>query len=174
MPDIHLSHNFEQRMLVARILHSALEAVNSTRILPRFVKLDGARLSVPGRVYELAAFRHIHVLSLGKAALPMAYSLEELIGGRLQGRLVITKNAGGYPKGALEVIEAGHPVPDERSLRAGQAALDFLQEIRADDLLICAISGGGSALLAAPRPPAAAGKAGRLRARASGAGGRGR
>ena len=48
-------------------------------------------------------------------------------------------------------MESGHPIPDERSLAAGQAALDFVSNLRKSDLLVCLISGGGSALVAAPR-----------------------
>ena len=48
-------------------------------------------------------------------------------------------------------MESGHPIPDERSLAAGQAALDFVFNLKENDLLICLISGGGSALVTAPR-----------------------
>ena len=48
-------------------------------------------------------------------------------------------------------MEAGHPIPDERSLAAGQAVSDFVSRSEENDLLICLISGGGSALVAAPR-----------------------
>ena len=48
-------------------------------------------------------------------------------------------------------MESGHPIPDERSLAAGQAALDFVSNLKENDLLICLISGGGSALVTAPR-----------------------
>ena len=154
MPEIRLPHNFEQHAVAARIIQSALDAVDPAQIIPRFVKLDGTRLSVAGRAYDLAAFRRVHLLALGKAGLRMAQSLQVLTGGLLQRGLVITKDIGEGSNAPFEVIEAGHPIPDVRSLRAGQAVLNFLQDVRADDLLICAISGGGSALMAAPRPPA--------------------
>jgi hydroxypyruvate reductase len=50
----------------------------------------------------------------------------------------------------MEIIESGHPVPNEKSLAAGEAALEFVSKLKEDDLLICLISGGGSALMTAP------------------------
>jgi len=51
------------------------------------------------------------------------------------------------------IIESGHPVPDARSLAAGEAALEFVSALLEDDLLVCLISGGGSALMTAPTVP---------------------
>ncbi len=50
----------------------------------------------------------------------------------------------------IEVIEAGHPVPDASSLRAAQRLMDVVSGLTEDDLVVALISGGGSALLAAP------------------------
>jgi hydroxypyruvate reductase len=68
----------------------------------------------------------------------------------LAGALVITKHASLPGIEIATVLESGHPVPDARSLAAGEAALEFVSGLRADDLLVCLISGGGSALMTAP------------------------
>ena len=65
--------------------------------------------------------------------------------------LIITKHASSPPRKRMTIMESGHPIPDERSFAAGQAALDFVAKLKENDLLICLISGGGSALVTAPR-----------------------
>lgn len=67
--------------------------------------------------------------------------------------LVVTKHASSLTDVPASIIESGHPVPDARSLAAGEAALDFVSGLAADDLLVCLISGGGSALMTAPLVP---------------------
>ena len=67
--------------------------------------------------------------------------------------VVVTKHgAGDGPAGALPVIEAGHPIPDAGSLRAGEAVCDALRACTPATLVIVCVSGGASALLAAPEP----------------------
>ncbi len=65
--------------------------------------------------------------------------------------LAITKRAFSSTWERITVIESGHPIPDGRSLAAGEAALDFVSDLKENDLLVCLISGGGSALVTAPR-----------------------
>lgn len=67
--------------------------------------------------------------------------------------LVITKHAPDSSLGRFRMMEGGHPVPDVRSLAAGGAALEFVSGLDAEDLLVCLISGGGSALMTAPTVP---------------------
>lgn len=67
--------------------------------------------------------------------------------------LVVTKHASRPDFGPASIIESGHPVPDARSQAAGEAALEFVSGLAADDLLVCLISGGGSALMTAPLVP---------------------
>lgn len=91
------------------------------------------------------------VVGAGKAAAAMAQAVEahyedsELTG------LVITRYGHSLPTQRIEVIEAGHPVPDDAGERATHRLLDLLHGLTEDDLVLCLISGGGSALLTAPR-----------------------
>jgi len=88
------------------------------------------------------------VLAVGKAALPMAAAAEERFPG-VPG-LVITREGHGGETAGFEVRETSHPVPDERSEAAGEAALAMLGALGKDDLALVLVSGGGSALVAAP------------------------
>jgi glycerate 2-kinase len=123
-----------------RILAGALESVEPGRL----VRAALAQM-------DLGAARHIYLLGIGKAAEPMTFAAAGHLGRYARG-LVITKHASGRLEPEIAVMEGSHPVPDERSLQAGRAALEFVASLGPDDLLVCLVSGGGSALAAAPRP----------------------
>jgi glycerate 2-kinase len=93
----------------------------------------------------------IVVVGAGKAAARMAQAVEQHYGAAAQG-LVVTRYGHGAPTTHIEVIEAGHPVPDEASAQAAQRMLDTVRGLTADDLVLCLMSGGGSALLSLPAP----------------------
>lgn len=91
------------------------------------------------------------VVGAGKGAAAMAKAVEDVWNAPLSG-LVVTRYGHGCPTRNIEVIEAGHPNPDSASQVAAQRILTMAGELTADDLLLCLISGGGSALLALPAP----------------------
>ena len=89
------------------------------------------------------------VVGAGKAAAAMAAALEAHWSGPLEG-LVVTRYGHAVPTARIAVVEASHPVPDTAGARAATRMLDLVSDLGEDDLVICLISGGGSALLAAP------------------------
>ena len=89
-------------------------------------------------------------LGLAKLPLPMSIQLARILGNRLDAGLVITKHATDIPGSPFTILAGGHPIPDARSLAAGQKTLEFISTLDPNDLLFCLISGGGSALMAAP------------------------
>jgi hydroxypyruvate reductase len=89
------------------------------------------------------------VVGAGKAAASMAKAVEEHWDGPLSG-LVITRYDHGMPLERIELVEAAHPVPDDAGRQAARRILEMAQTLGADDMLLCLISGGGSALLALP------------------------
>lgn len=89
------------------------------------------------------------VLGAGKAAAAMAKAVEDHWPGSLSG-LVVTRYGHGLPCQQIEVVEAAHPVPDAAGQQAAHRILAMAQGLTADDLVLCLISGGASALLAIP------------------------
>jgi hydroxypyruvate reductase len=91
------------------------------------------------------------VIGAGKAAARMAQALEHHWQGPLSG-LVVTRYGHAAPLRHVVVVEAGHPLPDEAGHAAAARMLELVQGLTADDLVICLMSGGGSALLTLPAP----------------------
>ena len=89
------------------------------------------------------------VIGAGKASGAMAKALEDAWPGPIEG-LVVTRYGYRVPTERLEVVEAAHPVPDAAGREAAVRILKLVQGLTADDLVLCLISGGGSALLALP------------------------
>ena len=91
------------------------------------------------------------VVGAGKAAATMARAVEEHWRGELSG-LVVTRYGHRAPTKRIEVVEAAHPVPDLAGREAAERVINMVRGLSADDLVLCLISGGGSALLTLPAP----------------------
>ena len=135
---------------VARILASAIQAVEPGLSVRRSVQRVANSLFVDQQEYRLDEIGQIRVLGLGKAAQGMAQALVELLVGFSYQGLLIPKHAPTQALPQFAVFPGGHPVPDENSLFAARKAIQFVSDLSEPDLLICLISGGGSALMAAP------------------------
>jgi hydroxypyruvate reductase len=146
MPEV----NKKLRDDAVAIFDAGLRAVAPVEAVRRYVRRDGNFLTVAERQYDLTRFRQILVIGAGKAACPMAAALEEILSDRLTGGQVNVKYDHLAPLQKIQVQEAGHPVPDEAGIKGTQRILDLLSEVEKDDLVICVISGGGSALLPMP------------------------
>ncbi len=91
------------------------------------------------------------VVGAGKASAAMALAVEQHWKATLTG-LVITRYGHGAPCRSIEIVEASHPVPDANGRDAALRLGELVKGLSEDDLVLCLISGGGSALLAAPAP----------------------
>jgi hydroxypyruvate reductase len=135
---------------IARILTAGLNAVHPGEAVGRFVQRENDKLRIANKLYPLEKDRRTFIIAFGKASLLMTESLADILGDRLTGGVVIPKHAAGRTLNLLTIMEGGHPVPDERSLTAGQRVIELLSGLHSNDLVFCLISGGGSALMAAP------------------------
>lgn len=135
---------------MARILAAAIDAVEPAAAIRRAVQREVDSLRISGRDYDLGAYRRVVSLSIGKAGLAMGAALGGILGNRLDAGLIVAKHGRPPPSPPWSCIEGGHPLPDEKSLLAGQRALEIASSLSHDDLFICLLSGGGSALVTAP------------------------
>ena len=99
--------------------------------------------------------RHARVflLGAGKASGAMAAAAEEVVGDRVAGGFVVVKDGCAAPLRRVDIVEAGHPVPDARGLAASARLLEVARRAGENDLVLFLVSGGGSALTPAPAPP---------------------
>lgn len=143
------------RDALKEIREAALRAVDPAAAVRRHLQIIEGELHVAGESWSLAALERIWLLSAGKAAAPMAAAAGELLEPYLKAGLVVTKYAhatGATLPARVQVIEAGHPVPDEAGHRGAAAMLELLAESASRDLVLVLLSGGGSALLPLPVP----------------------
>lgn len=140
------------RQTLERIYRAGLDAVRPDRLIRSSVAVNGRTMSVAGwdSEIDLDAVRRIIVIGAGKASACMALALQEMLGERITGGTLATKAGHGELLERIEVIETGHPVPNRESHRAARAVMEHCRRADADTLVIGLISGGGSALLAAP------------------------
>ena len=128
---------FMPRELLRSVFAAAVAAADPLRAVPLFLPPP-----TKGRTVVVGA---------GKAAAAMARAVEDHWQGELSG-LVVTRYGHGLPTSRIEVVEASHPVPDAAGMAAAGRIRDLVTGLTPDDLVLCLISGGGSALLALPAP----------------------
>lgn len=140
----------EIREHAKEIFYHALKAVDPYEAVKRFLNKRGSKLLIDGSTYDLDHFARIYVVGAGKAGATMAQAVEELLGGRIYSGQVNVKY--GYTVALQKILlhEAAHPVPDQSGVDGTKKILTMLQEAGDHDLVICLISGGGSALLICP------------------------
>jgi glycerate 2-kinase len=142
-----------QQKALKDIFRAGLEAVDPERAVRKYVRRKGNQLFVGDRSYALDRFKRILLIGAGKGTAPMAKALEEILGDHLTDGWIVVKYGYGMPLEKIHTMEAGHPIPDKAGLKATEVVLDQIRACTGQDLIICAFSGGGSALLPAPSPP---------------------
>jgi glycerate 2-kinase len=141
------------RLKVERILRASLAAVDPFRAVQQTLSREGSRLTIAGKVYDLDQYARVRLVGAGKAVYAMARGAAAVLGDRINGGVLIAKHLEDHQVGLPETIgvAAGdHPVPGAGSVAAAQELAVFLESGREDDLVICLISGGGSALMTLP------------------------
>lgn len=133
-----------------RILDAAIAAGDAARLTRRALSRDGPSLRVAGRSFDLGRIRRVVVVGAGKASGAMAEAVEEVLDGLpLEGLVAVKERREPGPR-RIRTVESGHPIPDARGQAAAEEILRLAREAGPDDLVLCLISGGGSALTPAP------------------------
>src|SRR5579864_561708 len=136
-----------------RIFHAALKAAAPAEAVLRHVKLTGNVLIAGRKRYRLDSFRNIYVIGAGKASAEMARPVARLLGKRIAGGHINVKYGHTARLRRIELNECGHPIPDRAGELGAQRIADLTRQAGPDDLVVCLISGGASALLPLPAPP---------------------
>ena len=132
------------------IFQAGLRAVAPGAAIKKFCQLDGETLIVDGQKYELSKYPSIFIIGAGKAGASMAKAVEDILGDRITAGLITVKYDHLEDLKRVKIQEAGHPVPDQNGLDGAQAIYQLASTADTGTLVICLISGGGSALLPLP------------------------
>lgn len=150
--DALLDHGLRgPRELALTVAEAGLAACDPAAAVHRLVHLAGDELIVDDRVHALRPGGRIVVLGSGKASLRIGIALEQILGERLSGGAIVVRH--GNDAEALErieLLEASHPIPDDRSMGAARNLLGQARELTSADMLIACFTGGSSALTSLP------------------------
>ena len=131
------------------ILESGLEASKPENILPKFVKQN--EIKIGKESVNLEGFSNIYTVAFGKAADSMTRAINSILPIK-GGVIVIPKGSRSKIKGKkFQIFNAGHPKPNQTSVKAAKEVIKFLQNRKKNDFVIFLVSGGSSALLAVPQ-----------------------
>lgn len=128
--------SIDPRHFLNDLYDTAVEAVSARQCMPAYLP----KQSTKGRTLVIGA---------GKGAAAMAKVVEDTWPGKIEG-LIVTRYEHGADCKQIEIVEAAHPVPDEAGRAAADRMLELVKGPTEDDLVLCLITGGGSALLSLP------------------------
>jgi hydroxypyruvate reductase len=132
------------------IFTCALKSAHAETAVKRLCEFTVPYFQAGGNSFDLNRFKNIYVAGAGKASAHMAKAIEDLMLEHIRKGVVIVKYGHGVPLKKINVMEAGHPIPDENGRRAAGHLVELVEQADKNDLIICLISGGGSALLPLP------------------------
>ncbi len=139
------------RELALRVAGAGLAACDPALAVERMVELRGDELIVAGQAHPIDPDGRVVVLGAGKASLKIASALERILGDRLDGGTVVVRHDNaGQALARIELLEASHPLPDERSVAAARRLLEQAGSLGERDLAIACFTGGSSALASLP------------------------
>lgn len=147
-----LSHgDAESRRIVLDIADKTLQKLDARERIKSIMRLDGDFLHIGTKSWDLSKKRNVYLIGAGKACNHMAMAVDEILGERLTRGIAIVKISEPTDKfNKTEVYVGGHPLPNEEGFRACKIILDLVDSAGPDDLFICVISGGSSALMSCP------------------------
>jgi len=138
----------EEKEVAKKIFLAGVEAALPGKLIESNVTKNGNLLTICGWKLDLTPFKQIYVIGAGKASALMAAKLEDILGDSISAGTVIVKYGHGAVCKHIQVIEAGHPYPDQNGVDGTREIMELVKNAGQDDLVICLFSGGGSSLLA--------------------------
>ena len=148
----------ELRKIGLECLEKALHAVKPEILMKKAIKIQGNKLIVQEAIFDLEDYDNIYVIGGGKATAEMAFTLEKILDSRssfIRGGIINIPEGLKIDKsqvsGRINLNFATHPIPNENGLIGTKKMMEIVERSTQKDLIICLISGGGSALLPLPK-----------------------
>ncbi|OGY89608.1 MAG: hypothetical protein A2458_04180, partial [Candidatus Kerfeldbacteria bacterium RIFOXYC2_FULL_38_9] len=143
----------EQKIYLEKLAKEVLEYIKPHNFIRNNVTYRAGKLTVQGKVFNLKKKNRIIVVGAGKATLEMAESMHKLLKNRITTGYISVPHAPQKNIGPILVRRASHPLPNQEGVKNAKAILNLVKSADKDDMVICLMSGGGSALLPYPIPP---------------------
>jgi glycerate 2-kinase len=147
--------NFDQlastplRRQAMEIIEAGFEAIQPDLVIRKSVVLNGDALSIQNKTFDLTQYENLYVVAFGKSSYLAAKTLEEVLGDRITQGYAIGVTTGD-PLKHIEAVVGTHPRPSELNAQTARKIIELIKNANEKDLVLVAISGGGSALLTAP------------------------
>jgi glycerate 2-kinase len=136
-----------RRTIAEQIFLAGVESVLPDKLITKELKLKDDCLVIGHLRFSMEALEHIYIIGAGKASAMMGAEAEKILGRRITGGHIVVKYGHSCKLKYIRVTEAGHPVPDSHGFKATEEILKIAEMASSNDLVICLLSGGGSALL---------------------------
>jgi glycerate 2-kinase len=140
-------NNLNRRAVTEQIFLAGVERVLPSSLITKELSIKNKRLVIGHLSFSLTAIKNIYVIGAGKASGMMAAEVERILGNRITQGHIIVKYGHSCSLKYIKITEAGHPLPDSNGFEATEAILKISGIASSKDLVICLLSGGGSALL---------------------------
>jgi glycerate 2-kinase len=136
------------KAVAEQIFLAGVDRVLPGRLIGKVMSLSGNCLLINDFSISLESVKNVYVIGAGKASALMGAEVERILGERITAGHIVVKYGHSHLLKKIKVTEAGHPVPDSNGFRATRSILEIASLADSADLVICLLSGGGSALLA--------------------------
>ncbi len=140
------------RQILIELVNKAIESADPSSKMRSRVRIDGERLKIGTHELDLSEVGKIIVVGGGKASGNMAEVIEEIFGDRITGGVVNVPKGTvlEYRTGKIKLVEAGHPLPTGAGVKGAEEMISLVSDLEPQDLVVCLLSGGGSALITLP------------------------
>jgi glycerate 2-kinase len=135
------------KSIAEQIFLAGVESVLPDRLITRVMSLNESWLKIGSLSYNLETIENLYVIGAGKASAMMGAEVERILGNRITEGHIVVKYGYSSKLNYIDITEAGHPIPDSNGFKATTEILKIAGVANCNDLVICLLSGGGSALL---------------------------
>lgn len=139
------------RRKALQIIDSGLESINTEKVMKNNIKLKNSTLTIKNKKINLKKFKRIVIIGFGKASSLMGKEIEKILSNRIDTGIIISTKELNLKR--IKVIKGTHPMPSQKNINATKKIIGLISNLEKDDLVICLVSGGGSALLCYPNIP---------------------
>lgn len=139
--------NLSRRTIANEIFLAGIDSILPSRLIPGMVSLKDDNLHFGDLNFPLESIENIYVIGAGKASALMGFELEKILGDRITEGKIVVKYGHSVKLKFVDIIEAGHPVPDVNGFKTTPEILKVATKAGYNDIVICLLSGGGSSLM---------------------------